>query len=107
MVCIPTISELSEQLQRVFKSHGVASYHKPFNTIKSLLVRPKDKSKIEKHVGWYTVSNVVNATRKTLVRPECWVPDSKNTQMENTPTLPSPNSHHPVVIAIHWMTPKS
>ena len=43
-VCIPIISE---QLQRVFKSHayGVHSYHKPFNTIRSLLVSPKDKSK--------------------------------------------------------------
>ena len=30
-VCIPYISGLLEQLQRVFRSHGIPSYHKPFN----------------------------------------------------------------------------
>ena len=43
LVCIPYIPGLSEQIQRVFKSHSVPSYHKPFNTIKSLLVSPKEK----------------------------------------------------------------
>ena len=33
-VCIPYISGLSEQLQRVFRSHGVPSYHKPCNTLR-------------------------------------------------------------------------
>ena len=37
-VCIPYISGLSEQLQRVFKFHGVPSYHKPLNTVKFPLV---------------------------------------------------------------------
>ena len=50
-VCIPYISGLSEQLQRVFKSHGVSSYHKPFNTLRSLLVSPKDMSKKEEQCG--------------------------------------------------------
>ena len=57
LVCIPYISGLSEQLQRVFKFHGIPSYHKPFNTIRSLFVSPKDKSKKEKQCGViYTVT---------------------------------------------------
>ena len=51
LVCIPYISGLSEQLQRVFKSHSIPSYHKPVNTIRSLLVNPKDKSKKETQCG--------------------------------------------------------
>ena len=50
-VAIPYLKGLSEELQRVFKSHGVPTYHKPFNTLRSLLVRPKDKSKKEKQCG--------------------------------------------------------
>ena len=42
---------LSEQLQRVFKTHGVPTFHKPFNTLRSLLVRPKDKAEKEKQCG--------------------------------------------------------
>ena len=42
---------LSEQLQRVFWSHGIPSYHKSFDTLRSSLVNPKDKSKKEKQCG--------------------------------------------------------
>ena len=48
LACIPYISGLSEQLQRVFKSHGIPSYQKPFNTLRFLWVSPKHKSKKEK-----------------------------------------------------------
>ena len=50
-VCIPYVSGLSEQLQRVSRSHGVPSYHKPGNALRSLLVSTKDKSKKEKQCG--------------------------------------------------------
>ena len=41
-VCIPNISGLLEQLQRVFRSYGIPSYHKPVNTIRPLLVSHTD-----------------------------------------------------------------
>ena len=47
LVCIPYISGLSEQLQRVFRSHSVPSYHKPCNILSSLLVSPKEKQEVE------------------------------------------------------------
>ena len=34
-VCMSCMFGLSEQLQQVFRSHGIPSYHKPFNTIRS------------------------------------------------------------------------
>ena len=40
-----------ETLQRVFKCHGMASYHKPINTLRTLLVNPKDKTDKSKQCG--------------------------------------------------------
>ena len=41
---LPYIQGLSEQLSRTYKSHGVYLFHKPSNTIRSMLVHPKDKT---------------------------------------------------------------
>ena len=38
------IKGTSEALTRVFKAHGVGTYHRPINTIRSILVHPKDKT---------------------------------------------------------------
>ena len=55
-VALPYIQGLGEKLRRIFQQHGVPSYHKPFNTLKSLLVHPKDKS--ETHRKCNTVYSV-------------------------------------------------
>ena len=51
LIGIPYIRGLSEELHRIFKDHGVNVYHKPVNTLRSLLVRPKDPTKIEDQCG--------------------------------------------------------
>ena len=44
-VAIPYVSDLTESLQGLFRSHGINTYVKPLNTIRSLLVALlKDKA---------------------------------------------------------------
>ncbi|XP_072028445.1 uncharacterized protein [Amphiura filiformis] len=43
MVVLPYVAGLSEKLKRIFWKHKIATAMKPHNTIKSLLVHPKDK----------------------------------------------------------------
>ena len=43
-VGLPYMRGTSEALTRVFKAHGVGTYHRPINTIRSILVHPKDKT---------------------------------------------------------------
>ena len=48
---LPYIRGLSEEIQRIFKDHGVNIYHKPVNTLCSFLVRPKDPTPISNQCG--------------------------------------------------------
>ncbi len=50
-IVIPYIKGVSEELRRVFKRYEVPTYFKPTNTLRQLLVRPKDKLKKERVVG--------------------------------------------------------
>ena len=43
MVVIPYIEGVSEKLQRIFWKHKISTAVRPHNTIKNLLVHPKDK----------------------------------------------------------------
>ena len=44
-VTIPYVPGVTEGLQRLFRKHGVQAHAKPFNTIRSMVVAPKDKTK--------------------------------------------------------------
>ncbi len=50
-VGLPYVPGLSDKLYRVFKSHDMPAYHKPSNTLRSLLVKPKDVSDKMKQCG--------------------------------------------------------
>ena len=51
MLGIPYIQGLSEQLSRTYQSHRVYLFHKPSNTIRSIILHPKDKTPKEKLFG--------------------------------------------------------
>ena len=48
---LPYVSGLSKHLSRIFRSHGTNTCNKPCNTLRSQLVRPKDKTSPEKKTG--------------------------------------------------------
>ena len=48
---IPYIQGKSEELSRSFKKFGINIYHKPFNTLRSQLVHPKDRTDKLKKCG--------------------------------------------------------
>ena len=47
-VGIPYVRGVSERLQKTFKTYGINTYMKPYNTLRSQLVRVKDKTPKEK-----------------------------------------------------------
>ena len=50
-VVIPYIKGFSEEVRRVFGNYNIPTYFKPANTLRQLLVRPKDPVEKEKVVG--------------------------------------------------------
>ncbi|XP_072020645.1 uncharacterized protein [Amphiura filiformis] len=50
-ITLPFIEGLSQKLQRIFKSYGVATSFRPHSTLRKLLVAPKDPTPTEKKSG--------------------------------------------------------
>ena len=50
-VGLPCVSGLSEHLSRVFRAQDIRTYHKPYNTLRSILIHPKDRTPTEKKKG--------------------------------------------------------
>ena len=50
-VGLPYVRGTSDRLAKIFKEQGVGTYHKPFNTLRSILVHPKDKTPDPKKCG--------------------------------------------------------
>ena len=56
-VSVPYVQGLTEALTRKMRRAGITVHTRPFNTIRSKLVRPKDKpSKLDKHGAIYHIS---------------------------------------------------
>jgi len=43
LVVIPYVGGLSEATERIFRKYGISAAVKPYNTLRNLLVHPKDK----------------------------------------------------------------
>ena len=66
---LPYVAGLSEQLGRIYKSHNIHMYHKPANTLRSMIVHPKDKTPKEHQCG--TIYNItcdvdIGETKRTF-----------------------------------------
>ena len=51
IIGVPYVKGLSEHLVRIFRSYDIATFHKPQNQIRSILVHPKDKTPDENKCG--------------------------------------------------------
>ncbi len=50
-VDIPYVGQVSDQIARLFRSRGVMTRIRPYNTIRARLVRPKDRHSMEEQAG--------------------------------------------------------
>ena len=63
MVSLPYVKGISQPLARIFKQRGVTVFHKPFNTQRRQLVRPKDTTPKQNRTGV-----VYEVTWKTCIK---------------------------------------
>ena len=70
-IVIPYFQGISESMKKICSEYGVQVYFKGGNTIKNLLMAPKDQDTIQKKVESYTDTNVTrwNMMRNILENP--------------------------------------
>ena len=91
MVTIPYVKGVSEALKRTFRRHGVATSMKPHNTLKQLLVHPKDKWSAQDSAGVvysihcrdFPVVYIGEAGRRYGVREKEYMKDAKQLEGVN------------------------
>ena len=59
-VALPYVPGVTESLQRLFRSHGIQAHAKPYNTIRSMVVCPKDRTPTQERAD--TVYHITCAT---------------------------------------------
>ena len=87
---IPYYQEISESMKKACSEYGVQVYFKGGNTIKNLLMAPKDQDAIQKKVESFTDTNVTgwSVMRNTLVNPlELLVRGSRNISRHPAPFM--------------------
>ena len=87
---IPYYQGISESMKKACSEYGVQVYFKGGNTIKNLLMAPKDQDTIQKKVESYTDTNVIgwSVMRNTLKSPlEHLKRGSKSTSRHHTPYM--------------------
>ena len=86
-MAIPYYKGISESLKNTCRKHGVQAYFKGGNTIKNLLIAPKDQDTIQKKVESSIDTSVTgwNAIRSTFKSPQEHLErGSKNTSRHPT-----------------------
>ena len=89
---MPSVSGILECLQNMFRAHGVASYHKPFNTLRSQLVRPKDQEHINLK-GHPVTFNHVKMLCKDYNKTRRRVKEIREIDLQRCTALNRDNSH--------------
>ena len=62
------VSVLSQHLSRFFRVQDINIYHKPYNTLRSILVHPKDTTPTEKKIGVVYGEHCIGETARALER---------------------------------------
>ena len=68
----PYVKGISEQLRKIFKKQKCGVYFKPQNTLRRLLVAPKDPAKKEEASGVVYRVKCGGGQRRSLLQHLCW-----------------------------------